>query len=103
MAHTMQSIPPASDRNIAIHVTRAAIRQIKQGHPWLFDNSIHKQSHDGATGDLAVIFDHKRRFTAIGLYDPASPIRVKILHHGAPTTINTAFFVERLRFAAPCY
>ncbi len=39
-------------------------------------------------GDLAVVFDTDRRFAAIGLYDPESPVRLKILHAGAPTPID---------------
>ena len=45
-------------------------------------------SDAGAPGDLAVIFDDKRRFAAIGLWDPGSPVRVKVLHAGAPATID---------------
>lgn len=53
----------------------------------------------GEVGDLAVVFDSSRRFRAIGLYDPASPIRIRVLHHGEPRTIDRAFFAERLRAA----
>ena len=40
----------------------------------MFDRAIFEQSHDGRPGDLAVIFDRKRRFLAVGLYDPHSSI-----------------------------
>jgi 23S rRNA (cytosine1962-C5)-methyltransferase len=60
-------------------VTADALRQIRGGHPWIFDGSITSTSHDGAPGDLAVVFDDRRNFAAIGLWDPASPIRVRIL------------------------
>jgi 23S rRNA (cytosine1962-C5)-methyltransferase len=36
---------------------------------------------------------------AIGLFDPLSPIRVKVLHHGRPVTIDAAFWRERLSAA----
>ena len=36
-------------------------------------------SHDGQPGDLAVVFDDKRDFAAIGLWDPTSPIRIRVL------------------------
>jgi len=51
---------------------------------------------DGASGDLAVIFDDDRNFVAIGLYDPASPIRVKIVHRGKPATVDRAFWTQQL-------
>ena len=46
-----------------------------------------------------MVFDSKRRFLAIGLYDPESPIRIKILHHGAPATIDDAFWAARISAA----
>ena len=96
----LDTLPQPSSRRIALHVTSAAERALRSGHPWLFDQAIVKQSHDGQPGDLAVIFDHKNRFLAIGLYDPTSPIRVKILQHHQPATIDGNWFAERLRAAA---
>ncbi|PIE32063.1 MAG: hypothetical protein CSA55_04155 [Ilumatobacter coccineus] len=89
-----------SDRRLAVRVSRDAQRQIRGGSPWLYDGSIRSVSHDGKIGDLAVIFDDRRRFVAIGLWDPSSPIRVKILHQGKPTPIDGAFWRERCRVAA---
>ncbi|HEX3049345.1 MAG TPA: class I SAM-dependent rRNA methyltransferase [Aggregatilineaceae bacterium] len=86
-------------KRIAIHITPAAERAVRSGHPWLFEQAIRKQSHEGESGDLAVIFDHDRRFLAIGLYDPHSPIRVKILQHGTPASIDLDWFTARLRAA----
>jgi len=91
------SLPLPAQKRIAIHVKPAAERALKQRHPWLFEGAIRKQSHDGNAGDLAVIFDEKRRFLAIGLYDPSSPIRVKVLQHHEQTTINAEFFLDRIR------
>ena len=87
-------------RRIALRVTRQAQQAMRQGHPWLFDRSITSQGAEGQPGDLAVVFDDRRRFLAIGLYDPSSPIRVRVLQHGAPATIDSAFFAGRLAEAA---
>lgn len=89
-----------SAKRIAVRVTPAAERQIREGHPWLFDRAIREQSHEGVAGDLAVIFDRKRRFLAIGLYDPLSPIRVRILHQGSPATIDAEWFHGKMNAAA---
>lgn len=94
------SLPRTSERRLGLHVTPAAERAIRAGHPWLFEGAIRKQSHEGAPGDLAVIFDGKRRFLAIGLYDPASPLRVKLLQHRQQASIDHAFFESRLQAAA---
>ncbi len=92
--------PPApSDRRIAIHVKPAAERSLRRGHPWLFDQSITKLSHDGAAGDLAVIFDSKRNFLAIGLYDPYSTIRVRVLQHRKQALIDRDWFKAKIASA----
>jgi 23S rRNA (cytosine1962-C5)-methyltransferase len=96
----LDALPRVSDRRIALQVTPAAERALRGGHPWVFDQAIVKQSHAGQPGDLAVIFDGKRRFLAIGLYDPDSAIRVRILQHRQPATIDRAWFVDRLHAAA---
>ncbi len=96
----LDSLPHPASKRIALHVTPAAERALRGGHPWLFDQAIRRQSHDGQPGDLAVIFDRKERFLAIGLYDPASPIRVRVLQHQKPAVIDHGWFAERLRAAA---
>ena len=84
---------------LAVRLTKDAMRQVRAGHPWVFDRSITQVRPDGAAGDLAVVFDDKRRFSAIGLYDPDSPIRIKLLHHGSPVEVGPAFWHDRLRAA----
>ncbi len=97
---SLEALPVANEKRLAVRVTRDAERQLRGGHPWLFDRSIESVSHQGAPGDLAVVFDHDRRFLAIGLWDPASPIRVRVLHSGRPTTIDEPWWNDRLTVAA---
>ena len=78
--------------NIAVRVTADALRQVRRGTPWVYDGSITSVAHDGDAGDLAVVFDDDRKFAAIGLWDPHSPIRIKVLHRGKPVTIDGAFW-----------
>lgn len=89
-------IPNPSSSRIAFRIKATAEKEIRNGHPWLFDRSIRYQSHDGNPGDLGVVFDSKRNFLAIGLYDPVSPIRLRILQNRVPRQINSAFFQSRL-------
>ncbi|MCB0062804.1 MAG: class I SAM-dependent methyltransferase [Caldilineaceae bacterium] len=88
----LSTLPRPADRRIALHITRDAERHLRNGHPWLFADSIVRQSHEGKPGDLAVVFDQKRRFLAIGLYDPTSPIRLRVLQQGTQATIDRAWF-----------
>lgn len=84
---------------LAVRVTPDALRHVRAGHPWVFDDSVVSVRPEGGAGDLAVIFDDRRRFAAIGLYDPASPIRIKVLHRGRPTPVDGSFWVRRLAHA----
>ena len=88
----IDDLPQPSSSRLAIRVTPDALRQLRSGHPWLYEGSIRSVSREGAPGDLAVVFDDDRRFAAIGLWDPLSPIRVKVLHCGNPATIDGTWF-----------
>lgn len=93
-------LPTPSGRNIAFRVQAAAEAAIRQGHPWVYESAVVRQSRSGQAGDLAVIYDRaKNRFLAVGLYDPFSPIRIRILQAHAPTAIHRAFFAEKLKQA----
>lgn len=79
-----------------IRLRPAAEGQVRSGHPWVFEKSIQEQSRSGIAGEVAVIFDDKNRFLAAGLYDPHSPIRVRVLHCGKPQVIDPSMLAVRL-------
>jgi 23S rRNA (cytosine1962-C5)-methyltransferase len=93
-------IPAPADRRLALRVTPAAQRALRQGHPWVFRQAVTSERGEGRPGDLAVIFDDYRRFMAIGLYDPDSPIRVRVLQHDEPAPIGRDWLQARLSAAA---
>jgi len=96
----LSHLPTPNDKNIAIKLKPAAERAVKQGHPWIFEDGITKQSNEGDTGDLAIIYDRRKdKFLAVGLYDPDSPIRVKVLQANTPARINQAWFADKLQQA----
>ena len=96
----LNQLPRRAEKNISVRVKRAAERALRQGHPWVFEDSIVKQSHLGNGGDLAVIYDRaSNNFLAVGLYDPLSPIRIKVLQTLQPIRINQGFFADKLRAA----
>lgn len=92
----LDGLPSPAQKRIAVRLTPDALRQVRAGHPWVYDASITSISHHGAAGDLAVIFDDHRDFVAVGLYDPRSPIRIKVLHLGRPAPIDDAWFATQL-------
>ncbi|MGZ4767128.1 MAG: class I SAM-dependent rRNA methyltransferase [Ilumatobacteraceae bacterium] len=95
----LDQLPVVGEKRMAVRVTPDARRQIAAGHPWIFNESITSISHRGVVGDLAVIFDNDRNFVAVGLWDPGSPIRIRVLQHGKPATIDAEFWRQRIRTA----
>jgi 23S rRNA (cytosine1962-C5)-methyltransferase len=91
---------PAANQTAAVRlrlrITAAAETILRGGHPWLFADSIHESNRAGQLGELAVIYDRTDKFLAVGLFDPDSPIRVRILHAGKPQTIDSAWWKNRL-------
>jgi 23S rRNA (cytosine1962-C5)-methyltransferase len=84
---------------LRLRVSTAAERHARAGHPWVFADSVRAQNRAGATGELAVIYDAKDRFLAVGLFDAESPLRVRVLHIGRPVTIDAGWWRGRLRAA----
>ncbi len=88
--------PISSSTRLRLRVTATAESCVRQGHPWVYSDSVRERSRDGVVGDLAVIYDRNDRFLAIGLFDPLSPIRVRILHTGKPLSIDAAFWKVKI-------
>ncbi len=95
-----EQLPTLSDRRIAVRLTADALRHVRAGHPWVFDDSIISARHEVEPGDLAIIFNNDRKFVGIGLYDPAGPIPVRMVHTGTTATIDQAFRESKIN-AAP--
>lgn len=83
--------------SLAVKLRPAAEKIVKQGHPWIFSESIEKINKEGKAGDLAVLFDKRNnKVFGIGLYDPDSPIKIKMIHLGGPTKIDEEFFQKKI-------
>ena len=100
LTEELQAISTLPSRRRALRVTPPAERSIREEHPWVYDSSISEAPEAISCGDFGVVFDRKDRFLAIGLLDPSSPIRLRILHQGSPAKIDTTWFRDRLREAS---
>jgi len=99
LSRSLRSVPPPNDRRLAVRVTPDALRHVRAKHPWVFEESVTSISHEAKMGDMAVIFDADRKFVAMALYDPESPIQFKILHVGKPMKIADAWWIDTFRRA----
>lgn len=89
----------ARNRRLKLRVTAAAERALRSGHPWVYADSVQEVPQPGQAADLAVVYDRKNRFLAVGFYDPHSPIRVRVLAAGKPQAIDLDFWKRRLAAA----
>jgi len=55
-----------------------------------------EQNRPGEAGELAVVYDRQDRFLALGLFDPDSPIRLRVLQARKPQTIDDAWWAAHL-------
>ncbi len=95
----MIEFPKITQQRLAVKLKPKAEKLVKQGHPWVFEDSIAKQNKEGNAGDIAILFDQRKdKVFAIGLYDPDSPIRIKMISD-VPATPDAVFFKEKIRIA----
>ncbi|MBG6129668.1 23S rRNA (cytosine1962-C5)-methyltransferase [Aquimarina sp. EL_43] len=93
----MNIVPEITTKRLAVKVRPSAEKIIKQRHPWVFEDSIIKQNVEGEAGDLVIVYDTKKNtFLACGLYDPYSPIRIKLIQFRKTAQINTTWFAEKI-------
>jgi 23S rRNA (cytosine1962-C5)-methyltransferase len=93
-------LPQIEPNRLAIKLTVVGERSVRNGHPWIFTDSIEKINKEGISGDIAIIFSHsKNKAIGVGLYDPDSPIRIKMLYHNGGTKLNTEFFSDKINKA----
>ena len=84
---------------LRVRVSPVAESLIRSGHPWVYSASLRDHNRAGRAGELAVVYDRNDKFLAIGLYDPDSPIQLRILHHGKPAQVDAAFWRARMTAA----
>ncbi|MCT8340276.1 class I SAM-dependent rRNA methyltransferase [Flavobacteriaceae bacterium TK19130] len=93
-------LPDRKPKTLAVKLSARAEKMVKKGHPWIFSNSIEKLNKEGMPGDIAVIYERKRNeVIGVGLYDPDSPITIKMLYHGKGKKIDADFFLDRIQRA----
>ncbi len=99
MSHPLQAPTGAPTPRLRLRVTSTAESILRSGHPWLFAGSVRSQNREGVAGELAAVYDRRDRFLGIGLYDPDSPLRLRMLHTGKPVPLDSAWWRQRLEEA----
>lgn len=66
----------------AVHLKNKGLSAVRSRHPWVFEDSIEKIPSGLKHGDIAVLFDGRKKLGA-GLVDPTSDVRIRMLSFGA--------------------
>jgi 23S rRNA (cytosine1962-C5)-methyltransferase len=66
----------------------------------VFADSVSRVSHEAAPGDIAILYGPKGKLAGVGLYDPNSPIRIRVFQFGKGAPIGPELFSTRVRAAA---
>lgn len=88
---------PEPTSRLRLRITPHAETALRGGHPWLYADAIREQNRPGEAGELAVIYDQKNRFLGIGLFDPNSPIRTRLLYVGKPRPLDADWWRGHLQ------
>lgn len=86
-------------QRISVHLDRSATRAVRGGALRIYETSITKQRGEGAAGDVAILYGPNDRPFALGILDPHSPIRVRVLVPALVENIDAEFLRERVRAA----
>jgi len=88
---------PAKRPTLRVRLTAAAENAVRAGHPWVYSDSVRETNRPGETGEVAVVFDRRDQFLALGFFDADSPLRLRILHVGKPVQLTPRWWRDRLR------
>ena len=84
---------------IKIKISKTLESKIRKGYPWIFKYQLQSEVVYKSNGGLAVIYDHKNRFLAIGLWEPDSDLCFRVLNLLEAVEIDTPFFLKRFQQA----
>lgn len=79
----------------SVILERSRKKRLEKGHPWVYAGEVASVEGEPEAGGLVDVLNHQGRFLAVGYYNPASQIRVRIVSHSPLATMDTAFFAER--------
>ncbi|MBK8254828.1 MAG: class I SAM-dependent rRNA methyltransferase [Polyangiaceae bacterium] len=80
-------------------VSDSAAASLERGHPWVYREALKKLPPQIGAGDVVDLNDSKGNFVGRGLFDPTSPIAVRIHHRDPHTPLDVDSFIRRIKAA----
>jgi 23S rRNA (cytosine1962-C5)-methyltransferase len=87
-------------QNSSLRLRRDVVKTIRAGHPWVYAEALVPPPDDLPAGSPVAILDFAGRFLARGLWDPDSPIAVRVFTREPDEAIDEALVRRRVQVAA---
>jgi 23S rRNA (cytosine1962-C5)-methyltransferase len=81
---------------VRLSVNDSAAAALDRGHPWVYRDAIKKPPARLEVGAVVDLADGRGRFLGRGLWDPASPIAVRVHQRDEQAPLDVASFVRRI-------
>lgn len=82
---------------VKLHVDERCEYRLRRGMPWIFSKHADFGSARPQAGEIVAVYGKRNQCIKIGLYDPHSPIPVRIL--GAPSAFDAAYMTDHFHLA----
>ena len=82
----------------AFTVSKKGEREIRSGHPWVYDNVITAQPEACENGCIADVFSQGGKYLGSGFYSEKSKIRIRLLSDNANEKFEDSFFQRRVQY-----
>lgn len=95
------TFPKYEPQTLAVKLTPSSEKVLlKSAHPWIYTDSVDKINKEGKAGDIAILFRNKtNKVLGVGIYDPESPIVIKMVHYYGGANLNKEFFLGLIKEA----
>ena len=84
---------------VRLYLAKGREKSLLRRHPWVFSGAVQRVEGEGASGDTVEIYDNQGKWLARGAYSPQSQIRARVWTFDKQESVDTAFFVRRLKQA----
>ena len=78
-------------------VNRHGVEAVRRGHPWIFRSAL--VSSAGGGSRIVTILSEREEKVGCGVYDPESPIALRVWGVGPDATLDASVFTQRLERA----
>jgi len=85
---------------VQLRLRRDVTRAVRTGHPWIYAEAVVPPPDALPAGSVVDVLDFSGRFLARGLWDPESPIAVRVFTLRADEALDAALIARRLGEAA---